>query len=95
MVMLLFAILATLGLAFDPASYCKGLCLDRYQDGIYLNGKCACIDYRDLAVQKQIGVPRKRNPDPKPPAVYYGSDEMHYAPGDPSPDVPPTATLDY
>lgn len=72
-------------------SYCKGVCQARYQDGAYLNGKCACIDYQAVNIPQRFEVPGKRKKEFDDPKVYYGADEMHIAPADP----PPTAPLDF
>lgn len=65
----------------DLNSYCKGKCSQRYQDGMYLNGKCACMDYFDAKPKNRLESP-KRPIEFDPPQVYDGSDVIHYAEGE-------------
>jgi hypothetical protein len=67
----------------DLNSYCLGACQGRYQSGYYAgSGRCGCVDYVPINLAQRYILPRraKDTQDIKPPAVYYGSDEMHEAP---------------
>lgn len=71
--------------ALDLNSYCKGVCQARYQDGIYMRGKCACIDYQPVNLPQRFTLPKRAKVDFDEPSVYDGKDEMHI----PSPDSEP------
>lgn len=53
---LFFTLLALVALTYpaDIASYCRGYCAARYQDGIERAGKCACIDYYPINLENRI-----------------------------------------
>jgi hypothetical protein len=85
LVALLLTLVATQ--LIDWPSYCKGKCQGRWQDGFYIDGRCFCGDYEDINLTGAIAPPRMLRKDPTPPAVYYGADEMQYAPKDaPAPE---------
>lgn len=65
----------------DWESYCGGWCRSRYQDGIFKNGKCACIDYYPINLGNRID-PFQKAPRGGFGEVQYGADEMHYSKGD-------------
>lgn len=50
----LFALLIVLIAPIDLASYCKGYCSTRYQDGIERNGQCFCGDYYPINLENRI-----------------------------------------
>ena len=77
----------------DKDWYCKGKCEGRYDDGLFLNGMCACIDWVQYAKSKVISLPKrsKGEKDVVPPRAYYGVDEMHV----PTWEPPPTAPMDF
>lgn len=69
----------------DLASYCKGWCKARYQDGIFGGSRgCACIDYFPINLSRRIEVPKKvKKPNDIPePHAYDGVDEMHFSPSE-------------
>jgi len=85
-------LLAISAQAFDRDSFCKGVCHDRYHDGMATSDqsnlaenevRCFCGDYRVITLGRQLPVPHRKNQNPSEPTVYYGVDEMHYAPADP------------
>lgn len=45
--------------SLDLNSYCKGKCQVRYQDGMYLHDRCACIDYFSVDTTYKLGVPTR------------------------------------
>ena len=65
----------------DWESYCAGWCRARYQDGIYKNSKCACIDYYPINLSNRIE-PLHSAPKNGFGEVQYGVDDMHYPKSD-------------
>lgn len=57
-----FFLFSAIAYPLDIDSYCKGLCMNRYQDGIERGGQCACIDYYPINTTgriDQISRPKK------------------------------------